>query len=276
MPTLRQILSRWYTEEYGSCTSAIYDNYLLWYPRIHLRQLQLYSSYPAAIVKLRIYRTHLAIYLQCLLPHLNIWLAGCSHRKSPFLASTILFKIVCSQRHLVCQYIGIILNPEMYNLYYISKTSLETVEMILEDPSKLTGDMIGPLMSLEKVLPETGAIVASKCKEMIMLAIIYSSFYALAGAFSLVFVWTLRKREYTKPPLIITYTDALSPIFYPFHYRHSTKSPLDTWLFPFYERHSSQQSEYSEDSCNIRLYRYASYCSCEAFQEETTTRYTSG
>lgn len=91
----------------------------------------------------------------------------------------------------------------MYNLYYISKTSLETVEMILEDPSKLTGEMIGPLMSLEKVLPETGAIVASKCKEMIMLAIIYSSFYALAGAFSLVFVWTLRKRECTKTHLEI-------------------------------------------------------------------------
>ena len=94
------------------------------------------------------------------------------------------------------QYIGIDLNPAMYKLYYTSKTALESIEMVLEDPTKLTAEMIGPLMSLEQVLPKLGAIVITKCKEMIMLAIIYSSFYALAGAFGLCFVWTLRERAY--------------------------------------------------------------------------------
>lgn len=83
----------------------------------------------------------------------------------------------------------------MYKLYYISKTSLDSLEAVIEDPKLLTADVINRLMSLESVLPDTGNLVASKCKELIILAIVYSSFYAVASAFSLVSVYALRKRE---------------------------------------------------------------------------------
>lgn len=83
----------------------------------------------------------------------------------------------------------------MFNLYYISKTSLVTLENIIEDPKLLTAEVINRLMSLEDVLPKTGDLVASRCKQLIILAIVYSSFYAIAGAFSLGFVYRLRKRK---------------------------------------------------------------------------------
>lgn len=91
------------------------------------------------------------------------------------------------------QVIGTLVSRAYDKVLELGPETLRLIETVIADPSTLVQHAIR-LQELEREMTELGDYVINEYPRLYHVSVTYCAFYSLAGAFSVVFVYNLRKR----------------------------------------------------------------------------------